>query len=82
MALEAGTDVLSDAATLKLRLVGGYRLIDTASIYKNETAVGQALRDWPGSSGTSTRSRHIALPTVPHAHEHAKHLVERRQSIC
>ena len=32
-------------------MAAGYRLIDTASIYKNEVAVGRALRNWPEDSG-------------------------------
>ncbi|CAE7192664.1 unnamed protein product, partial [Symbiodinium pilosum] len=38
-------------------LEAGYRLIDTASIYKNEVAVGRALRNWPEDSGAFVSSK-------------------------
>jgi 2,5-diketo-D-gluconate reductase A len=33
------------AASVSAALIGGYRLLDTAAIYENETGVGQGLRD-------------------------------------
>eukprot|EP00439_Symbiodinium_sp_Y106_P058469 s1885_g8.t1 len=55
--LQAEGPSLSCEKAIVMALEAGYRLIDTASIYKNETAVGQALRDWPGSSGVFVCSK-------------------------
>ncbi|CAE7718890.1 unnamed protein product [Symbiodinium sp. CCMP2592] len=55
--LQAEGSSLSCEKAIVMALEAGYRLIDTASIYKNETAVGQALRDWPGGSGVFVCSK-------------------------
>ena len=35
------------AEVVRQAVADGYRLVDTASMYRNEEGVGEALRDWP-----------------------------------
>ncbi|CAE7304401.1 unnamed protein product [Symbiodinium natans] len=54
---EASGTSLSCEQAIAAALDAGYRLIDTASIYKNEVAVGQALQNWPEDSGVFVTSK-------------------------